>query len=147
RAGRRRRACPRGGRAARLGRRAGVDGIPRAERLRAGRQGRRRWRGAPRLVVPLSGRSPGARERPPDPPGGGIRGGRDSGGLDGTFVEVVVVVTVGVGVLRPLLDVVLHAGAARELALERGEVRVGAEVLQLPSDFGVLCLLTAAPHA
>ena len=37
--------------------------------------------------------------------------------------------------------------AQRELALKRVVVGVRAEVLQLPSDFGVLGFLTAAPHA
>src|SRR5699024_6893507 len=37
-------------------------------------------------------------------------------------------------------------GTSCQLALERLVVRLGAVVLQLPSDLGLLCLLTAAPH-
>src|SRR5690606_8077704 len=35
---------------------------------------------------------------------------------------------------------------ARELPCQGVVVRLRAEVLQLPSDLGVLCFLTAAPH-
>src|SRR5690606_9495088 len=91
--------------------------------------------GAPRDHV--SGRTPRAIPR--------VRG---PGGAHVALVELLfVAVTVLIGVLRPLFEVLFEAGVAAEFALQRVVVGVRAEILQLPGDLGVLCLLTAAPHA
>ena len=50
-------------------------------------------------------------------------------------------------IVLAVIPLVVVVGMSGELTLERVVVDVRTERLQLTSDLGVLCLLTAAPHA
>src|SRR6218665_2118460 len=126
----------------RLGRRAG------SQRIRAGFKGYERGRGAAGRIIPKLSTAtdtlwPPALCRPASTQR--HRQGTDrSHALIGT--GMISIVGGVFGPLRHLIGYLVRASAGK-FALKRAVVGVGAEVLQVSSDLGVFCLLTAAPHA